>query len=142
MKKRSHKLDLRPDFNFFLTGISSPENDYHLCWAINQQLKLNLQKTGNWSVFHPKLNATQEFSMYSYEEDESLLVYYLLSNRCENGFLIEELKNIDYFIQVHGDFPSSDQDRFINDLNKLDAIVASFPIDPLKLKSRNRLLIQ
>ena len=80
--------------------------------------------------------------MYSYEEDESLLVYYLLSNRCENGFLIEELKNIDYFIQVHGDFPSSDQDRFINDLNKLDAIVASFPIDPLKLKSRNRLLIQ
>jgi len=52
MKKRLHKLAVEPDYRFFLIGISSHENDYHLCWAINQKLNLNLQKRANYVLFH------------------------------------------------------------------------------------------
>jgi hypothetical protein len=141
-KKKSHKLSIEPDYRFFLIGISSHENDYHLCWAINRKLGLTLQKTANFVVFNPKRKANQEFSMYFFEDEESLLTYHLLSNRCDDGFLIDEFRNIDFLIQVHGDFPEAAQKKLIRDLKAIEIISTSFDIDPHALKSPDRLLIQ
>ncbi len=142
MKKRSHKLAVEPDYLFFLIGISSHENDYHLCWAINQKLNLNLQKRANYALFDPKLNINREFSFYAFEDDESLLTYYLLSNRCDDGFLIEEFSNIDFLMQVHGDLSEKAKEKLIRNLRSIPVIITSFAIDPLSLKSKDRLLIQ
>lgn len=142
MKKKSHKLTVEPDYRFFLIGISSHENDYHLCWSINQKLGLNLQKTANFIGYNPKLKANQEFSMYTFEDEESLLTYHLLSNRCDDGFLVDEFRNIDFLIQVHGDLPEAAQKKLIRDLKTIGIISTSFAIDPHTLKSRDRLLVQ
>lgn len=79
--------------------------------------------------------------MYTYEDDESLLVYHLLSNRCDNGFLLKEMKNIDFLIQIYGDIPEADQQSLIEGLKRIDIISTSFKIDPWKLKSRDKLII-
>jgi hypothetical protein len=142
MKKRTHKLAVEHDYRFFLIGISSHENDYHLCWAINRKLNLNLQKRANYVLFNPKLNANHEFSFYAYEDEESFLIYYLLSNRCDDGFLVEEFRNIDFLMQVHGDFPAGSQEKMIRDLRSIPVISTSFAMDLRTLKSRDRLLIQ
>lgn len=142
MKKRSHKLAGEPDYRFFLIGISSHENDYHLCWAINQKLNITLQKKANYVLFIPPLNDNREFSFYSFEDEDNLLTYYLLSNRCDDGFLIKELKNLDFLMQVHGDLSEEEKETLIRDLRSMSVIIASFPIDPLSLKSRDRLLLQ
>ncbi len=142
MKKKSHKLAVEPDYRFILIGISSHENDYHLCWAINQKLNLSLQKRANYVLFHPKLKTNQEFSFYAYEDEESFLTYYLLSNRCDDGFLVEEFRNIDFLMQVHGDLPVKAQEKLIRDLRSIPVISTSFAMDPATLKSRDRLLIQ
>jgi hypothetical protein len=142
MKKRTHKLAVEHDYRFFLVGISSHENDYHLCWTINRKLNLNLQKRANYVLFNPKLNANQEFSFYAYEDEETFLIYYLLSNRCDDGFLVEEFRNIDFLMQVHGDLPAGSQEKMIRDLRSIPVINTSFAIDPRTLKSRDRLLIQ
>jgi len=142
MKKRLHKLAVEPDYRFFLIGISSHENDYHICWAINQKLNLTLQKRANYVLFNPKLNTDQEFSFYAYEDEESFLTYYLLSNRCDDGFLVEEFRNIDFFMQVHGDLSEEEEEKLIRNLRSIPVISTSFVIDPRTLKSRDRLLIQ
>lgn len=142
MKKRSHKLTVKPDYRFLLLGISSHENDYHLCWAMNQHLNFDLQKRADFVVFNTKLRENQSFSMFTWEDEEGLLTYYLLSNRCDNGFLIEEFRNIDFLLQVHGEIKKASRDKLLQSLNKIDVIITSFIIDPQTLKSRDRLLIQ
>lgn len=141
MKKRSHKLAVEPDYRFFLIGISSHENDYHLCWAINQKMNLNLQKKANYVLYNPKIKDNREFSFYAYEDDDSLLIYYLLSNRCKDGFLVEELRNIDFLMQVHGELSEEEKGKMIQNLRSMPVIIGSFTIDPQSLKSRDRLLL-
>lgn len=142
MKKKSHKLSVEPDYRFFLIGISSHENDYHLCWAINQKLNLNLQKTANYISFNPKLKDNQEFSNFTFEDEERLLIYHLLSNRCDNGFLVEEFRNIDFLILVHGELPKDTKLKLIQELKEISIISTCFTLEPHTLKSRDRLLIQ
>jgi hypothetical protein len=142
MKKRTHKLTVKPDYRFFLIGISSHENDYHLCWAINNELGFNLQKTSDFMVYNTKLKENQKFSKYEWEDEDSLLSYYLLSNRCDNGFLVEEFRNIDFLIQVHGELNESEKRSILQQLKGINIIITSFSIDPHTLKSRDRLQIR
>ena len=142
MKRKAHKLTVKPDYRFLLIGISSHENDYHLCWAINQQMKLEMQKTDDMVSYNPKLEENQSFSMFRSEDEETLVTYYLLSNRCDNGFLIEELRNIDFFLQVHGEVTKTFVDQILKNLNEIKVIITSFQIEPESLKSKDRLLIQ
>ncbi|MBA7563719.1 hypothetical protein ES708_05379 [subsurface metagenome] len=142
MKKKSHKLIYEPDYSFLLIGISSHENDYHISWLINRKLGLSLRKVRNLKIFNKKLGKNQEFSIYSFENDERSLLYNLISNRCDNGFLIEEIKNIDYLLQILGAVSEKDQEKIINTLKETEKINTSFKIDPTTLKSRQRLLFQ
>jgi len=142
VKKKSHKLIYEPDYSFLLIGISSHENDYHISWLINRKLGLGLRKVRNLQIFNKKLGETQEFSIYSFENDERSLLYNLISNRCDNGFLIEEIKNIDYLLQILGAVSEKDQEKIINTLKETEKISTSFKIDPTTLKSRQRLLFQ
>jgi len=142
MKKKSHKLSVEPDYRFFLIGISSHENDYHLCWSINQKLNLNLQKTVNYISFNPKLKDNQEFSNFTFEDEERLLSYHLLSNRCDNGFLVEEFRNIDFLILVYGELTKDTKEKLIQELKEISIISTCFTLEPQTLKSRDRLLIQ
>ncbi len=130
MKKKSHKLIYEPDYSFLLIGISSHENDYHISWLINRKLGLSLRKVRNLQIFNKKLGENQEFSIYSFENDERSLLYNLISNRCDNGFLIEEIKNIDYLLQILGVVSEKDQEKIINTLKETEKINISFKIDP------------
>ena len=105
-------------------------------------MNLDLQKKANYLLFIPRLNDNREFSFYSFEDDDNLLTYYLLSNRCDDGFLIEELRNIDFLMQVHGDLSEEEKEKLIRNLRAIPVIITSFSIDPQSLKSRDRLLLQ
>jgi hypothetical protein len=140
VKKKSHKLIYEPDYSFILIGISSPENDYHLSWLINRKLNIGLSKIQNLQIFNKKLGKTQEFSIYSYEDDKKIIQYNLISNRCEDGFLIEEIRNIDYLMQIQGTVSEKQQEKIVTSLKEIEMINTSFLINPKTLKSRQRLL--
>ena len=140
MPKKIHKLNLEPEYSFKLIGISSHENDYRLSWAINNKLRIELNKTTDLEILNRKFSERQNFSLHTYEDEDTFIKYNLLSNTCDNGFLIEEMKNIDFFLQVFGEVP----DSFIENLNQrlklIDVITASFIIDPNNLKSKLKLI--
>lgn len=140
MKKRSHKLAYSKEYAFRLIGISSHENDYRVCWAINGELGLRLNRTDNLAVFHKKLGAKQEFSLFRYFDEEDYLDYHLISNRCEDGFLLEELKNIDYLLRISGDCDDAIADRLLEGLKNTGIITTAFHVSVPGLKSRDRLL--
>lgn len=133
-KKKVHKLILEFETDFKLIGIASHENDYRLSWAINKALSFELAKINDLAIKHPKHKTEVNYSMYNYNDDVEYINYHLISNKSEKGFLLPEMKNIDFLIKVSGN-PEID---FLNDLitklKKVDIIITAFLIEELPEK--------
>ncbi len=140
MIKKSHKLLLNDVYSFKLVGISSHENDYRLSWAINIALGIQLAKTNNLVIYNKRTDENQEFSLYRFMDEETLIQYHLIANRCDNGFLIEEMTNIDFLLQITGDVNNQFLTTMIQNLKTSDIITTAFEINPDSLKSKKKLI--
>lgn len=140
MKKKVHKLDFDLEYEFILIGIVSYENDYRISWSVNKYLDLKLVKTKDLEIVNEKYPEPQKFSVYNFFNEENLFNYNLISNKCNNGFLIEELKNIDYFFQISGEFADNFKQDIVNLLKHTNGVNIVFDIDPNSLRSREKLI--
>ena len=140
MPKKVHKLTEKEDYRFKLAGISSAENDYKLSWSLNQFLGINLIRIDNLEIYHKRLDDKQAFSQFEYVDEETLLQFRLISNRSVNGYLLEEMTNLDYLLQISGDIDDRWMEDLIAKMNSIDGIILAFPLDPTTLKSRKKLL--
>ena len=130
-KKKIHKLVFEPEKDFRLIGIASHENDYRLSWAINQSLGLDLVKVIDLVVNHPKHKILIDYSMYNFSDENYYIDYSLVSNKSEKGFLIPEMKNIDFVLKVSGNSETDFLNNFLLRLKKVDIIITAFFIDDL-----------
>ena len=140
MKKKKHKLTFQLDFNFFLLGISSSENDYRLSWEMNKALEISLKKGTDHIT--KKKEIEQVFLVYTFYVEEVFLQYSLIANKSEKGYLIEELRNIDYFLQIHGDLSDNQKQQIISSIKNIKGVSGIFKLDINTLKSKNRLIIE
>lgn len=132
-------LDLEFDFDFSLFGISSHVANYRLAWGINKLLEINLERVEDIDLSF-EIHKTGNFSLYRFDDEDSYTTFHLLSNRCETGYLIPELKQIDFFIQYWGPMVKKELSSFKDELREIPSVLASMQIDPMELKSRNNLL--
>lgn len=139
-KKKKHKLQYKLDMTFYLLGISSSENDYRLTWKINKKLNIRLRKSTDHLV--QKKGVTQKFLLYRYSDDETYLDYFIVGNKSENGFLIEELRNIDFFIQIHGTLDEEQKNKILSSLKKIEGISGVFNLDINNLRSKDNLILE
>ena len=134
------KLAFKAELEFQLIGISSHENDYHLSWAINRNMGLNLTRSENLSIYNKQLKGQQEFSVFSFNNEDNFILYNLISNTGVNGFLFPEMRNIDFFLQIYGESDAKIILKLNTKLNKINIINTSFIIDPKSLKVPEKLL--
>ena len=104
-----------------IIGISSHENDYRLTWSINEQLKLSFVQ--DKSITN---GDGQEFSCFLCKDDKRRLQ--LISNRCENGFLLEKHKNIDFILKINTELNETELTEWLRDLRKVPLVSAAFPL--------------
>jgi hypothetical protein len=140
-KKKIVKLQIGETHGFTLIGISSHENDYRLVWAMNNAFSFQFTRTDNLVIFSQKLNADLEFSRFIFTDEEKYLTYHLISNRCPDGFLFPEIKNLDYLLQITGELDSKQLSLVLKELKKVGIVSATFMIDPKQLKDVERKLI-
>jgi hypothetical protein len=128
LKKKIHKLQTAGTNHYRLLGISSRENDYRLSWAINKALGSNFRKAENFISGAGNKNSEKlEFSLFQFRDDEVLKMN-LISNRCPDGFLVRELKNIDFFLQIFGEDTKALIDSILSRIRSLDIVLAVFNI--------------
>jgi hypothetical protein len=139
-KKKKVKLQISDEINFKLLGISSHENDYRLVWAINHQLGLHFSRVENLTVHQAKLDTDLEFSRFLHTDEDRILTYYLISNRCPDGFLFPEIMKLDYLLQIVGEAGYENMDMVMKEFKKIDIISAVFLIDPKQLKGIERII--
>jgi hypothetical protein len=138
--KNIHTLSSENNTGFSLLGISSHENDYRISWALNNLLGLKFMKAENHKSNNKRLGEIQEFSMYISHPDEYSPIFRLISNRCDNGFLLEELKNIDYILRIDPVDSNLDLNNIYQKIKSVPLISAIFPLKPETIKSLNRLV--
>ena len=139
MKK--HKLDLAIDEDYCLLGVVSDEPDYKLCWMINHSLDMNFERQEDLQLFHPRLKLEQDFSLFSFHDENALITFRIIRNRTENGYYLDELKNIDYLIHIQGEIDASKIKDFIHAVGALKSVRMCVPSDLTRIKNRERLLL-
>ncbi|MEA3318354.1 MAG: IPExxxVDY family protein [Bacteroidota bacterium] len=140
MKKKIHKLPLKFDYNFSIIGISSHENGYRLCWAINKSLNFNLAQSDDLKLKVKNSDLTQKFTVYSNLDDENAINYELIACSSENGFLFKKYKNLDYILKISGLVNQVFLSQLIEKLNKIDIVIVSFLIEDLSKIEMKKLL--
>jgi len=120
-KRKIVKLMDDTPVDFTIIGISSHENDYRLTWSINEQLGLAFAQ-GESIV----IEAGNEFSCFVHEDDQQRLL--LISNRCDNGFLLEKNKNFDFILKFSSELNKTEISSWLGDLRKVPLVSAAFPI--------------
>ncbi len=128
MKKKIHKLVLSGSTPFKLLGISSHENDYRISWVLNRKLGLKFKKTDNLKIKPSKNADFLEFSVFRSHDEDKLIKMNLVSNRCPDGFLVSEMKNIDFFLQVFGEISQMQLDSFSSSIRSDELVSAVFEI--------------
>ena len=141
MTKKRHKLADSIAKDYCLLGIVSDEPEYKLTWSMNEVLQTSFQRMEDLSLYHKKGQSEQRFSLYLYEEENTMLTYRIIRNRSENGYFLSDLKNIDYVIHIQGELDTDRVSDFIRQANQLDTIRMCIPIELSKLKDRSRLSI-
>jgi hypothetical protein len=82
-------------------------------------------------VLDKKNKLTNSFSYYSFFDEENLTRFYLIKNKQNNRFISSENQMMDYFLFIKDNL-TIDLEKFINDLRKINGIVAVFELQSEK----------
>lgn len=126
-------------YDFILIGIVSTFRDFRICRDINAALELELQRGDDYSILDAKRNSEVAFSFFEYyteQEDQ----YFVIANRAEEGLLIPEHKQLDYFLLIKPGMTPIDPTDIIKQLQTIAGFQALFSIDVRTLKSKGNLL--
>lgn len=132
-------LDLGIDEDFELIGISSHEKDYRLAWALNRSMNWSLTR-----ITDIELSLKSQVSIHAqfqFEHPVDGHLYTLIDNKTENGYLIPELIQFDYLIKIDQASAAMDDD-FYKGLRKTPFVLAVYPVDLAKVKSKQNLFYQ
>lgn len=136
-----HTLEIEYDYDFVLIGISSHEKDYRICWALNNQLGLNLVKTDALEIKDKKQDDLSFFSLFSFELPDEFMEYFIIANRSEKGLLIPEQKQVDYFFIIRGEIENDKVMEMIRLIKESSLVQTAFRVDVNALKSKQNLIL-
>lgn len=131
-------LRIEYDYGFILMGIVSGVKDYRLCWHLNQETFLNLEKIDDLRIgpgHEESFHSRYKFSIEHTETD-----FYLLANKGSQLFLVPEMKQVDYFLIVYNLMNHMEPEKLVGEIGKMPVVQAAFNINPAELRSKENLL--
>ncbi len=138
MNKTTLKFEL--DLDFVLVAITAQLKDYMFCYKINKQLGTDFSKITDLEMLFSNDEELIYFSRYFYLTPESETEYYIIANKGTEGFLVPEMRKVDFFLLIRNYIDNEDLRHIINGLNKIPEVLVAAEVDPKKLKSKENLI--
>jgi hypothetical protein len=129
------KLSIAPTFDFSLIALVSSEPIYRLSYLLNHTLKLDLKEFKSVQVYHPKKQEIQEFLIFRHQIEEPFMEVDLIQNKSKNGLLIEEQKQVDYWLKFDSNIVMT---KKLEKIKTIKEISLAFKVEPGSLKSKDR----
>ncbi|MDB4655236.1 IPExxxVDY family protein [Flavobacteriales bacterium] len=136
------------EVDFKLFHIYCHLKDYRLCWALNEQFRCKMVRVDD---FLDEDSNLPSYAQFYWKDDIMHREFYLISNKpattnavVQNGdlfatesreLLIPEVKKVDYFLQVYGQFTSIELEEIEEHLNMIQFINAAKMVDTSSSKS-------
>ena len=139
MNRTTLKYEL--DLDFVLVAITSPLKDYRLCFKVNKELQIDLNRLEDLELSLNAGSPINYFSRYLYIEPHNEIEFSLLANKGTEGFLIPEMKKVDFFLLIRNYIDSDELRQVIAGLNRIPEVLVAAEVDPKKLKSKENLII-
>jgi hypothetical protein len=127
------KLDDQAAAEFRGLAIVSPEKDYRLCFFINKELGIDLEKSASLTVFDPVKNKRNPVTCFIHKDPDNDTRYYFAKNRQESLFMIPEMKQADYLI-LEPVGQKNTVEALKKQLSNISAVQGCFTISPQNLK--------
>lgn len=140
MKKST--LQITHHYDFDLLGLVAPLKDYKMAWLINKSMGINLVKVDDVRMEflkQPVLFVSQ-FMLKKEHGFIQLLRNRSYSNSGFTGYLIPELKTMDYFLILQDYTLETNINSYIENLSASNLVQNVVKLDISKLKSKENLL--
>jgi hypothetical protein len=141
MKSKKQSLGSDMKLKIKLIGINSQEIDYKLCFKINQELNIDLERTDDIEVFNQKLNVMGSYSTFFYEDEDEMLEFMLIANYHPAGLLLYDAGKYDYFLRISGEIDFIDAKEIAKKLRNIDSVIISAEMNVDNLKSKENLFL-
>ncbi len=138
MNRKTLKFEI--DLDFVLIAITTSLRDYRTCHYINKRLNFGFTKSPDLELHLINGAGPAYFSLYEYNWEASETDFYFIANKGSDGYLIPEMRKVDFFIMIKNYITDNELEKVLAELNKIQEIVAAVKIDPKKIKSRENLL--
>lgn len=139
-KKKKHILSFEDEIDFEMIGICSHHSDYRLVWGINDKIKSKFIKSDEDFINTNRKGETiSEHSMYTFNDDENRLEYYLIKNKSQGKMLIPEKAAIDYFLFLCNN-SVIEIDDLLKDLKKVESVLAAYSFDTSEIPSAENIV--
>jgi len=138
LNKTTLKFEI--DLDFVLVAITTQLKDYMFCFKINKQLGTNFSKVTDLELQFNIDEGPFYFSRYFYLMHETEAELYILANKGTEGFLVPEMKKVDFFLLVQNYIDEDDLKVLIGGLNRIPEVLVAAEVDPKKLKSKENLI--
>ncbi|HOR60294.1 MAG TPA: IPExxxVDY family protein, partial [Bacteroidales bacterium] len=109
-------------------------------WKLGKFFKAEFVKQEDIEIKDKKYTETQIFVSYKCQPSNISLSLRLIVNKTNVGYIVEELKNIDYFLQVFDNQDEAYFGKIISDIKTISSVSAVFNLDLSKIKSKEKLL--
>lgn len=148
-------LDYENEHDYKLIGIHATLEDFRLAFYLNNNLNIQLKRESKdldfgtedvlFSLYTYQCNTT--FSTWSliankhvFKSDTSATANYLFKENYQTSILIQEKKQLDYFLKIDSDFNESEFEKIISKVKSIRNVITSYQINPQTLKSKDFLI--
>ncbi|MDB5282678.1 MAG: IPExxxVDY family protein [Bacteroidota bacterium] len=136
------KIKNELDNDYRLVGIATSLKEYKLCHHLNQLLGCDLRKLDALE-FEPKDRSRKiQFSVFKAGDENDKNTFVVFTNKNLGEFLLPEVGNFDYIIQVLGKFADEELQLVVENIKQFPEVVMSTEIPVKKIKSRERLVYE
>jgi len=130
--KKIHKLNGNHELPFSLIALSCHESLLKTAWGINVKLHINLKES--LSPITSKDSPSNTFPLFVDWESSETISYSLIANKVTGNFLVKELPNIDFILELSGSIKNSELQEIIKALKEIKGIAIATEINPAKIK--------
>lgn len=83
-----------------------------------------------------------DFNIYQFFNDDEETSFYIIANKSEEGYLLKEHKEIDYFLIAYGDRDRIKIEEKLKALKQLSIFQMIFEMDVAKIKHKEKLILE
>ena len=138
--KKTLDFDYGEHLDFALIGIVCAHKDFRLCFEMDKTLEIKLCKEDDFELKKDRRGSASNFSQYHYNNGDNEQ-YIVLGNKGSNGYFINELRHVDYFLLIKNISPFHTMENIIEQLKKISIITRVEIIEATHYKSSENFLL-